>query len=137
MPDPITDGSARATARTCNLAVVSGVVAREPRRRTLPSGSVVVEFDLTTEGPDRASRTAVPCVWIDPPVRASSVLDAGLEIVVVGSIRRRFFRVGGATTSRTEVVVGRAVPRRRAREVERLVDGARVTLGRADGSPGR
>ena len=44
------------------------------------------------------------------------VLDAGDEVVVVGRVRRRFFRAGGATASRVEVeaeVVARARDRRR------------------------
>lgn len=138
MSDPTTGRrAADPSADTCNVVVLSGVVTRQPERRTLPSGTVVVQFDITTDGPDGASRTAVPCSWADPPERAATVLGAGLDVVVVGSVRRRFFRAGGATASRTEVVVGRVVPRRRAREVERLLGGVRLTLDRAGGSPGR
>ncbi len=47
---------------------------------------------------------------------------------MVGRIRRRFFRSGGATQSRTEVVVATAVPTRRAATAERAVRSALATL---------
>jgi single-strand DNA-binding protein len=118
-----------------NLAVLSGVVTSEPERRELPSGSVVVAFDVTTTGPEGTGRTSVPCAWIDP--RDPEILGAGVDVVVAGSIRRRFFRAGGATASRTEVVVDRVLPSRRSRGVERLVARACAELSRLGGAPGR
>jgi single-strand DNA-binding protein len=49
--------------------------------------------------------------WFDPPASAAT-FAAGDDVVVVGRVRRRFFRAGGATASRTEVVADRVVPAR-------------------------
>jgi single-strand DNA-binding protein len=45
-----------------------------------------------------------------------------MEVIVVGTVRRRFFRAGGATQSRTEVVADRIVPTRRTKDVQRSLD---------------
>jgi len=62
----------------------------------------------------------VPVVWLDGP--GSAELEAGTEVVVVGSVRRRFFRTGGATASRTEVVATQVVPARQRKRVSALAD---------------
>ena len=43
---------------------------------------------------------------------------------MVGSVRRRFFRAGGTTQSRTEVVAEKVLPARRGRDVRRALDAA-------------
>ena len=58
--------------------------------------------------------------FVDPPA-AVRRLDAGHEVIVVGHVRRRFFRSGGATQSRTEVVAEGLIRPRRQRDVERLL----------------
>jgi len=66
----------------------------------------------------------VPVVWHEAPASAAALV-AGAEVVVVGHIARRFFRAGGTTQSRTEVVADAVVPagqRKRARAaLERAV----------------
>jgi single-strand DNA-binding protein len=104
-----------------NLAVLRGTLAAEPRLRELPSGTVLAQFDLTTR--DEAGTQSVPIGWFDPPP-AVTALEVGTELVVVGSVRRRFFRAGGTTQSRTEVVAAKVVPARRARDAQRAVDAA-------------
>jgi hypothetical protein len=52
---------------------------------------------------------------------AAAALDADTEVVVIGSVRRRFFRADGGTRSRTEVVADRVIPARRAKAAERAV----------------
>ena len=53
-------------------------------------------------------------VWPTAPAWADA--SPRRRVVVVGRVRRRFFRAGGATASRTEVVADRVVPaRQRAR----------------------
>jgi single-strand DNA-binding protein len=66
----------------------------------------------------------------------ASVLDADTAIVVIGRVRRRFFRAGGATQSRTEVVAESIVPAtsvKRARsalaKVSRRIEEAATLLG--------
>ena len=57
----------------------------------------------------------MPVAWFDPPPTASLV--SGDDVVVVGSVRRRFFRVGGSTQSRTEVVAQRVLRPSQRRQV--------------------
>jgi single-strand DNA-binding protein len=104
-----------------NLVVLRGTLAAEPRTRELPSGSVLSQFDVTTR--DAGGTQSVPVAWFDPPASVAE-LTAGADLVVLGSVRRRFFRAGGATQSRTEVVAEKVVAARRGRDVRRLVDAA-------------
>jgi len=106
-----------------NLSVLRGTVVNEPTVRDLASGTIVVSFDVTTR--DTAGAQSVPVAWFDPPGAAPA---AGAEVVVVGSVRRRFFRAGGATQSRTEVVADRVVDARRRRDVTRALAIARAVL---------
>jgi len=104
-----------------NIVVLRGTLAAEPRTRELPSGSVLSQFDVTTR--DAGGTQSVPVAWFDPPASVAE-LAAGTDLVVLGSVRRRFFRAGGATQSRTEVVAERVVAGRRTRDVKRLVEAA-------------
>jgi single-strand DNA-binding protein len=70
----------------------------------------------------------VPVAWFDAPATGRD-LAAGTDVVVVGSVRRRFFRAGDATQSRTEVVAERIVAARRGREVQRLLGAVIATIG--------
>jgi single-strand DNA-binding protein len=83
-----------------NIVVMKGVLSRAPEVRDLPSGSQMANLEVVT---DHASgRLTVPVAWLDPPDGAA--LGPGTEILVTGFVRRRFFRAGGSTQSRTEVV---------------------------------
>ena len=111
-----------------NVVVLRGRVTVEPTHRELASGAVVVQFDLAVaEGTGTAS---VPVAWIDPPSARIPVLDQ--EVVVLGSVRRRFFRAGGTTQSRTEVVAEQVVGTTRRREVKRALAAAVPLLTLAD-----
>jgi single-strand DNA-binding protein len=108
-------------AKMINLVVLEGELARPAQDRELPSGSRLLNLEVTIR-PDGGAAETVPVVWFDAPAWATG-LDAGAEVVVVGRVRRRFFRAGGATQSRTEVVAERvlqstAVKRARAALVE-------------------
>ena len=69
----------------------------------------------------------------DPPM-APETLDrviirfAGDEVVVVGRARRRFFRAGGATASRTEVVAAQVCPVRAPARVRAALAPVRALL---------
>lgn len=104
---------------SCNVTVIRGSVHGEPNLRDLPAGGVVAQFDVTTRVPvdGRSSTVSVPIAWNDPTAAQLGVLVPGAEVVVVGTVRRRFFRVGGATQSRTEVVADTVVPTRRRKQV--------------------
>ena len=110
-----------------NLAVVAGPVSTAPEIRALPSGSAVASVGVRTRSGERT--TSVPvCVW-DPPAWLAE-LSPGDELIVLGTVRRRFYRSGGATGSRVEVdatFVGR--PGRRQRDaVARRVEAAMADL---------
>jgi single-strand DNA-binding protein len=81
-----------------NVAVVRGVVTSPPSTRELPSGSTVTSIEITTRR--EGITCSVPVVVHDQPV----AFDAGEEVVVIGRVARRFFRAGGVTQSRTELV---------------------------------
>ena len=101
---PTTTNSAFNTAAVpvgWNLAVVRGFVRRSPEFRVLPSGDELLSFDLTVRDGDLPAET-VPVVWHNPSTSAAKITE-GDDVVVVGRVRRRFFRVAGSTASRTEV----------------------------------
>lgn len=100
-----------------NFVVLRGTVTSDPVERDLPAGGVVVQFDVTTVDHlgGRTVKLSVPVAWSDPADAASIRIDS--EVLVIGTVRRRFFRVGGATQSRTEVVVETVIPARRRKQV--------------------
>lgn len=106
--------SAREVASTdatdLDLAVVVGTLSSDPVHQDLPSGSRLVRYEVTVR--DRAPADTVPVTWFDPS--RPPKLAQGDRVVVVGRVRRRFFRAGGATRSATEVVAT-SVSRPRAR----------------------
>lgn len=95
-----------------NLSILVGVLSRDPDLRTLPSGDQVLSLELTVRSTG-APAESVPVAWVGAPPSAAG-WEAGVELLVVGRVRRRFFRAGGSTQSRTEVVATTAVPTRRA-----------------------
>ena len=97
-----------------NVAVVRGTCSSPAEVRTLPSG----ERARPAAGHDprrRAARCRCPVAVVDPPAWVEE-LDAGDEIVVVGQVRRRFFRAGGATASRVEIEADTVAPAARPPE---------------------
>jgi single-strand DNA-binding protein len=105
-----------------NVVMMLGTLSRDPETRALPSGDRLLSFDLTTRGGSEPADWA-PVVWFDPPEWGGG-LAAGDAVVVIGRVRRRFFRTGGATQSRTEVVAERVVPTRQAKRSRAAVDTA-------------
>lgn len=111
-----------------NLTVVRGRLSRPASIRELPSGTRLASLEVTAgRGVEGEPADSVPVVWRDPPASAEG-FDTDDEVVVVGRIRRRFFRTGGVTQSRTEVEADVVLrPRQRAR-VQRAVTEAGATL---------
>ncbi len=105
-----------------NLVVARGTVTSAPRRRDLPSGGYVTELDVTTRTDHLTA--SMPVVVHDRDVSVAE----GHDVVVVGSVRRRFFRAGGHTQSRTEVVASSVLKTTRRRAVERAVGDAIALL---------
>jgi single-strand DNA-binding protein len=106
-----------------NITVLQGRLSRPPERRELRSGDALVSYEVTTPSAAGGRAESVPVVWFDAPARATD-LDEGAEVVVVGRVRRRFFRAGAVTQSRTEVVAAQVVAARPAKRAARLVLGA-------------
>jgi single-strand DNA-binding protein len=103
-----------------NIVVIRGTLSTSPALRVLPSGDRLGSFEITVRSPERRGES-VPVVWFDVPDGALA-LDRGAEVVVVGRVRRRFFRAGGATRSRTEVVAQRVIPSAQGIVVAGLLD---------------
>ena len=106
-----------------NLVVLRGHLCRPPESRLLPSGDTVTNYELRISRPEGERAETVPVSWLAAPATAAD-LEAEEEVVVVGRVRRRFFRAGGVTASRTEVVAERVVPARQRARASRVVAGA-------------
>jgi single-strand DNA-binding protein len=112
-----------------NLVVLEGVLARPAQDVELPSGSRLLSLEVTVRR-DEGPAEPVPVAWFDPPAWATA-LDAGAAVVVTGRVRRRFFRSGGSTQSRTEVVAHRVVRASARSKVAALLAEARDSLAPA------
>lgn len=108
-----------------NMVILRGRLSRPPQRRALPSGDIVVAYEVTVPRPGERAET-VPVAWLEAPVSAAD-LAVDEEVVVVGRVRRRFFRSGGATQSRTEVAAERVVPTRHRVRAGQTLAGALAT----------
>lgn len=107
-----------------NVVAIRGRLSRPAEERILPtSGDRIVGLDLTVRRDGAGKAESVPVVIADPPASVST-LEAGTEVVVVGHVARRFFRAGGLTQSRTEVVARTVVPVRSAKKVEAALTAA-------------
>lgn len=100
-----------------NLVAVRGHLSRPAEERVLPSGDRVLGLELTVRREGESRAESVPVSWRDAPAFALT-LDEGEEVLVIGHVARRFFRAGGSTQSRTEVVAHRVVPTRQGKRVE-------------------
>ena len=111
-----------------NIVVLRGRISSAPVERELASGSRLLSLEVTTRD-DSGVAVSAPVSWFDPP--AAAVYDQGDEVVVVGEVKRRFFRTAAGTQSRTEVVASDVVPVRSKRRVERLVESVAQRVGAA------
>jgi single-strand DNA-binding protein len=100
-----------------NHVILRGILSSPPQERALASGSVLWSFELTT--PTEHGAWSVPVAWFDPPSAVS--FDTGDEVVVVGAVRRRFFRSAAGTQSRTEVVASDIVAASARRKADRVL----------------
>jgi single-strand DNA-binding protein len=112
-----------------NVVVLIGRLARPPEARELPSGDRLVAYELTVDRQGERAET-VPVVWFGAP---ASGLDHDVDdrVVVVGRVRRRFFRTGGGTQSRTEVVAETVVNACHAKRAKAALDRAQAALEEA------
>ena len=111
-----------------NLAVVAGTLVKTAEPRLLPDGSTVWELDVAVRPEGRAA-TSVPVSWATPgPGVDPSAWAPGEEVLVVGAVRRRFYRAGGATVSRTDVLADAVVPARQRKRATTVLAQALAPL---------
>ena len=109
-----------------NVVVLAGRLARPAEVRQLPSGDRLVAFEITVAR-DGARAESVPVVWFEAPATAADH-DVDEQVGVVGRVRRRFFRAGGSTQSRTEVVADTVVAARQVKRARAAVEKAQARL---------
>jgi single-strand DNA-binding protein len=109
-----------------NVVVAVGRLTRPAELRVLPSGDRLVTMELTVPR-DEGRAESVPVSWFAAPARAAD-LDVDEQVLVVGRVRRRFFRAGGVTQSRTEVVADAVVPARQKKRATAALERARDQL---------
>ena len=112
-----------------NVVVLIGRLARPAETRELPSGDRLVAYELTVTRPGERAES-VPVVWVGAPASAGDH-DVDERMVVVGRVRRRFFRSGGVTQSRTEVVAEAVVNARHTKRAQAALERAQARLGEA------
>jgi len=117
----MTSPTADSSDGSLNVAVVRGALTTEVRISELPAGGVVHNFEVKA-GDDGHS---VPVAW-HGPVRPPK-LRRGDKVVVVGAVRRRWFRAGGASQSRTELLA-RSVAKQGSPRSARLLEDVAATL---------
>jgi single-strand DNA-binding protein len=106
-------------ASTTNEVRLVGRLSQPPAQRVLPSGDILWTFRVVVGRADGAARSrqsvdALECVaWSARARRSVSTWSADDVVEVSGSLRRRFFRAGGAVASRVEVEMssGRVIRR--------------------------
>jgi hypothetical protein len=109
-----------------NIAVIRGVVLREPQERTLATGQKVVSLEVDVAYADRPNEH-VEVVWVDPP-RNLVVPRQGNEVFAVGRVRRRFYKAGTGVVSRTEVVANDVFTARQKSRISHALNEVAATL---------
>jgi single-strand DNA-binding protein len=123
-----------------NVVVLVGRLSSPPRRTELPSGDQRWAFELSCvsdpESPVPAASTAGESVTLSVPISVVAPcagvdrFDTGTELVVTGVVRRRFYRAGGITQSRTEVVAQSVIEVTARRSADKALATALRSLGR-------
>lgn len=123
-----------------NIVVLVGRLSSAPRQTQLPSGDERWAFELSCESdptsPVPSASVAGESVTLSVPVAVAAPIagieqfDTGTELVVAGVVRRRFYRVGGVTNSRTEVVAQSVVQITARRPADKALTMALRALGR-------
>jgi single-strand DNA-binding protein len=114
-----------------NIVVLQGQLSRPPEVRSTSNGDVIT-YEVTTR-PEVGPAVTAPVAWLEPP-KAAYGLEQGDLVTVVGQVRRRFFRSGGATQSRTEVVADLVVSSRRRAQISNAFE--RVFAALEEATPG-
>lgn len=118
-----------------NVVALRGRLTRPAEVRSLPNGTSVLGLELSIRRDGEGRADSVPVVLYDPPEGSTSALAVDAEVVVVGHVARRFFRAGGGTQSRTEVVASSVLTARSARRVDVALRTAAAAIEAAASSP--
>ena len=103
-----------------NLSVLRGAISGPPEIRALESGRRIATLAVRTSGGD-GRNTSVPVTVWDPPAWVET-LEPDEDLLVVGRVRRRFFRTAtGGNGSRTDVEADAVAPARDRRRLASLL----------------
>ena len=108
-----------------NVVYLQGRLSSDPVLRELSSGSRVLSLEVTTS--TDAGTANVPVAWFDPP--AIPDWGSGVDVVVRGIVKRRFYRSAAGTQSRTEVVAEEVCEVGKRRQAQRVHERAVNALG--------
>lgn len=108
-----------------NVVFLQGRLSSDPVLRELSSGSRLLSLEVSTE--TDAGTANVPVAWFDPPTIPD--WGAGVDVVVRGFVKRRFYRGPSGTQSRTEVVATEVCEVTKRRQAQRLLEHAVSALG--------
>ncbi len=114
-----------------NVVVLRGTLSRAPEERELGSGARLVRYEVTIRGGDGPAETS-PVAWLDAPIGAAAI-PVGEEVVVVGRVRRRWFRRGPVTESRVEVAAEAVIPARQRKKADNAIRRAAAVLAGEEG----
>ena len=101
-----------------NVVFLQGRLSSDPVLREMSSGSRLLSLEVTTASD--AGTATVPVAWFDPPTLPD--WGAGVDVVVRGVVRRRFYRGASGTQSRTEVVATEVCEVKKRRQAQRLLE---------------
>ena len=114
-----------------NLSVLRGAISGPPEIRALESGSRIATLAVRTSAGD-GRNTSVPVTVWDPPAWVET-LAADDDVLVVGRVRRRFFRTAaGGSGARTDVEAESLAPARDRRRLAALLRRVDRELARLD-----
>ena len=109
-----------------NVVTLVGRLSRPAALKVLPSGDRLVSYEVRVQGGKSRSET-VPVVWLGAPASAAG-REVDEQVLVVGRVRRRFFRSPAGVQSRTEVVAATVVPTSSSRRAAAALAQAREAL---------
>ena len=90
---------------TVNVVVLAGTVAADPVQRQMPSGDEVTEQRLSVPEAGRRLLPLPVAAWhATVGERALKSIAKGDDVLVYGTLARRFYRSGAGARSITEVV---------------------------------
>lgn len=114
-----------------NLSVLRGPISAPPEVRALESGSRVATLSVRTIAGDGRTTSVPVTVW-EPPAWLET-LESDDDVLVIGFVRRRFYRTAtGGSGARTDVEAAALAPARDRRRLSALLRRIDRELDRLD-----